>query len=197
VKKKTAWIVAGATTVIVLGGGGVAYASTDGFDETFGSDNDRLTGASLERASDAALAEVGEGTVTQAERSDDADHTYSVEVRLDDGREADVELDDDYTVVRIDGDDRQDDGGGDDRAIDGTTDDATDDSTLATVTAEERAQAERVVLERLGEGTITAVERSDDADHAFEVELTRADGNDVDVELDAAFTIVEIDGVRQ
>ena len=69
-KKKTTWIIAGAAAIVVLGGAGIAVAATDPFDQ----DNDALTGTSLERASDAALAEVGEGTVTEAERSDDLDH---------------------------------------------------------------------------------------------------------------------------
>lgn len=195
-KKKTVLIVAGATAVIVLGGGGVAFAATDGFDNAF--DNDRLTGTSLERATKAALAEVGEGSVTEAEHSDDLDHTYSVEVRLDNGDDVDVELDEAYKVVRVDGgDDNRVGARGTAESATPTPDAATDDSALAPLTAEERAQAERVVLERLGEGSITEVERSDDADHAFEVELTRADGRDVDVELDESFAIVEIDGVRQ
>jgi uncharacterized membrane protein YkoI len=174
VKKKTALIVAGATAVIVLGGGGIAYAATDGFDNAF--DDDRLTGKALERASTAALAEVGEGSVTDAERSDDVDHTYSVEVRLDNGGEVDVELDDKYEVVRVDGDDNA----AGTAPTTPATDATTDDSALAPLTADERAEAERVVLERLGEGSITKVERSD-----------------VDVELDETFAIVEIDGVRQ
>ena len=37
---------------------------------------------------------------------------------------------------------------------------------------------------------VTEAERSDDADHAFEVEVTREDGTDVDVELDAAFAVL-------
>jgi uncharacterized membrane protein YkoI len=40
---------------------------------------------------------------------------------------------------------------------------------------------------------VTALDRSDDADHAWEVEVTGADGRDVDVELDASFGVVRVD----
>ena len=43
-------------------------------------------------------------------------------------------------------------------------------------------------------GTVTEVERSDDFDHAYEVEITLDNGQDVDVELDASFAVVKVDG---
>jgi len=177
--KKTVWIVAGAAAVLVLGGAGIAVAATD----PFGTDSDRLTGANLERASDAALAEVGDGTVTEAERSDDLDHAYSVEVRREDGTEVDVELDDDFAVVRVDG------------VVPGATpsDSPSADAGSVPITADERADAEAAALAEVGTGTVTDLDRSDDADHAWEVEVTGADGRDVDVELDAAFAVVRVD----
>ena len=44
-------------------------------------------------------------------------------------------------------------------------------------------------------GTITEVERSDDFDHAYEVEVTLENGQDIDVELDASFAVVKVDDV--
>ena len=38
--------------------------------------------------------------MTDAETSDDADHAYDVEVRLDDGTEVDIDLDASFGVVR-------------------------------------------------------------------------------------------------
>jgi len=193
-KKKT-WIIAGAAAaVIVLGGTGIAYAATDGFD----TDNDRLSGQELESASEAALDAVGEGTVSEAERSDDLDHDYTVEVRLDNGDDVDVELDESFEVVRIDG------------VVPGTGTGASPsasptsapDSAPATapvddntpIGAEERASAEAAALAEVGSGTVTDLDRSDDGDHAWEVEVTIADGTDYDVELSADFSVVRVDG---
>ena len=191
-KKKTTWIIAGAAAIVVLGGAGIAVAATDPFDQ----DNDRLTGSSLERASDAALAEVGGGTVTEAERSDDLDHAYTVEVRREDGSDVDVELDDDYKVVRVEG------------ATTGGTSGSNSDSPSsqptgaasggdAPISADDRSSAEKAALDAAGPGTVTDLDRSDDADHAWEVEVTAADGSDVDVELDAQFAVVRIDSDQQ
>lgn len=192
VNKKTIWIVAGAAAVLVIGGAGVAVAATDPFDQ----DNDRLTGSALTSASEAALAEVGEGTVSEAERSDDLDHAYTVEVRLDNGADVDVELDEDFDVVRVDG------------VVPGTstgsssspsnTSAPSDDATNtagddAPISDADRASAEQAALAEIGSGTVTDLDRSDDADHAWEVEITNADGTDVDVELDADFTVVRVD----
>ena len=191
-KKKTTWIIAGAAAIVVLGGAGIAVAATDPFDQ----DNDRLTGSSLERASDAALAEVGGGTVTEAERSDDLDHAYTVEVRREDGSDVDVELDDDYKVVRVEG------------ATTGVTSGQDSDSPSSEptgaasgddvpISADDRSSAEKAALDAAGPGTVTDLDRSDDADHAWEVEVTAADGSDVDVELDAQFAVVRIDSDQQ
>ena len=192
-KKKTTWIIAGAAAIVVLGGAGIAVAATDPFDQ----DNDALTGTSLERASDAALAEVGEGTVTEAERSDDLDHAYTVEVRREDGSDVDVELDEDYEVVRVDGAST---GGGatgtnSETPSDDPTDAATGDD--AAISADDRSSAEKAALDAAGPGTVTDLDRSDDTEHAWEVEVTGADGRDVDVELDAQFAVVRIDSDQQ
>jgi uncharacterized membrane protein YkoI len=193
VKKKTTWIIAGAAAIVVLGGAGIAVAATDPFDQ----DTDRLTGTSLERASDAALAEVGEGTVTEAERSDDLDHAYAVEVRREDGSDVDVELDDDYKVVRVDGATT---GGGTSGSNSESPNSepsgaATGDD--APISADDRSSAEKAALDAAGPGTVTDLDRSDDTDHAWEVEVTAADGSDVDVELDAQFAVVRIDSDQQ
>ena len=54
------------------------------------------------RVSAAALAAVGGGTVTELKRDDDPGVAWEVEIRLDNGDEADVELADDLSVVRVD-----------------------------------------------------------------------------------------------
>jgi len=69
--------------------------------------DDDLTGADYDRAAAAALAAAGGGTVTDADRSDDNGVAYEVDVRLDDGTEVDVDLDQAFGVVRTDVDARR------------------------------------------------------------------------------------------
>jgi Peptidase propeptide and YPEB domain len=74
-----------------------------------GGDNEQpLTGTTLERATAAALAHTGGGTVTETEAGDDG-ATYGVEVLLKDGSQVEVNLDESFQVV---GQERDDDGAG-------------------------------------------------------------------------------------
>jgi len=65
----------------------------------------------LERAATAAAAEVGDGTVTAIEHDRGG---YDVEIRLPDGTEVDVALDDGFAVVRTHVDDHDRDNDDDD-----------------------------------------------------------------------------------
>lgn len=183
-RKKTGIIVGVVGAIVLVGAGtGIASAATDGFEGS-----DALTGADLDRASEVAIAEVGGGTVTSAERDDDAATGYELELRGDDGIEYDVRLDDAFGVLVVDPDD--------DRASDGTTagtaptGSAVDPDDLV---GDELARASEAALAAVGAGTVTEAERSDDSDHAYDVEVTREDGTDVDVELDASFAVVGTD----
>lgn len=62
-----------------------------------------ITGAALVRAEQAALAETAGGRVTATEVEDE-ESAYEVEVTLDDGRQVDVQLDEDFRVVGSDAD---------------------------------------------------------------------------------------------
>ena len=77
-----------------------------------------LTGAELDRASAAALKEVGSGRVTDTEAGDE-EGAYEVEVTLDDGSQVDVHLDRDFHVLGTEGE-----GGGEN---DGPGEDGSDD----------------------------------------------------------------------
>ena len=92
-----------AAAVAVIGGAGLGFAAATDDDEP-------LTGATLERATDAALEHTGGGTVVETEAGDD-DAAYGVEIRMDDGSEVEVELDEDFNVI---GTEQDDDGPGDD-----------------------------------------------------------------------------------
>ncbi|MFC5994864.1 PepSY domain-containing protein [Pseudonocardia hispaniensis] len=63
-----------------------------------------LTGSDLERATKAALAHTGGGTVTETETGDDA-AAYGVEIRTPDGRHVEVNLDRDFAVTGQEADD--------------------------------------------------------------------------------------------
>jgi uncharacterized membrane protein YkoI len=57
-----------------------------------------IIGSALERASAAALAHIGEGRVTDSEIGDEEGY-YEIEIRLNNGREADVHLDEKFNVL--------------------------------------------------------------------------------------------------
>jgi uncharacterized membrane protein YkoI len=84
------------------GPGQVEDKSSDGpeVDAAEGPDTP-ITGPDLERASQVALAFVGEGRVTETEVGDEESY-YEVEVTLDDGRQVDVQLDESFKVVGTD-----------------------------------------------------------------------------------------------
>jgi uncharacterized membrane protein YkoI len=79
-----------------------------------GGDDEPLTGSTLARATAAALAHTGGGTVTETEVGDDG-AAYGVEVRLDDGSQVEVELDENFDVI---GQESDDDGAGEEDEAD-------------------------------------------------------------------------------
>lgn len=94
-----------AALLVALGaiGGGTAIAAGGDDDAT-----DRpITGAALDRAKAADLAETRGGKVTGTEVGDE-DSYYEVEVTLDDGSQVDVQLDKNFNVVGSENDGRED-----------------------------------------------------------------------------------------
>ena len=139
-----------------------------------------VEGAERDRVGAAASEAVG-GSVVDVETSDDPGEAYEVEVRLEDGTEVDVALDQDLAVVaeERDGDDSdaRDDRDADDRPV----------------AAADRAAAEEAVLAEFAGGTVLDVEASDDRGEAWEVEVRDADGAEWDVVLDADFSVLRTD----
>ena len=89
-RRRTRWIATAGLAVAMAGGVAAAAA---------GGDSDReLTGATRDRAVAAALAATGGGTVLETEAGDDG-AAYGVEVRLADGRQVEVNLDERFRVV--------------------------------------------------------------------------------------------------
>jgi len=90
--------IAGAAVVTVAAvSGGVAIAGSRGGEEP-------LTGSTLDRAADAALAHTKGGTVLEAEQGDGGS-AYEVEVRLANGSTVEVNLDGQFRVVGSGADD--------------------------------------------------------------------------------------------
>jgi len=90
-RRRTRWIAAAGLAAAVVGGGVAAAAG--------GGDSDQeLTGTTRDRAVQAALAITGGGTVTETEAGDDG-AAYGVEVRLPDGRQVEVNLDQRFKVL--------------------------------------------------------------------------------------------------
>ncbi|MET0150633.1 MAG: hypothetical protein ABW008_00455 [Acidimicrobiales bacterium] len=105
---KSKVLIAGVAAVTAAGAG-VGIAAAGGGDDSEGP----ITGSELDRASAAALAETGEGRVTETEVGDE-DSFYEVEVTLDDGSQVDVQLDRDFQVVSSSTDHEDDAGDGGD-----------------------------------------------------------------------------------
>jgi len=96
-RRRVIAIAAGVTAVAVLAVGGVAWATSGGNEAP-------LSGDAKTKAVEAALAHVGGGTVVETEIGDDG-AAYGVEVRLDDGRVVEVNLDGEFNVVGQENDD--------------------------------------------------------------------------------------------
>lgn len=62
-----------------------------------------LSAADRDQAANAALAAVGQGTVSEVERENEGGAAYEVEVRLPDGSQVEVQVGADFQVLRQDG----------------------------------------------------------------------------------------------
>jgi hypothetical protein len=97
-KRRTQLATTGAVAaVIVLAGGSLALASSDDGPDPNESETP-ISRPALQKASDAALAHTGEGSVTGTEVGDEESY-YEVEVTLDNGSQVDVQLDEQFQVV--------------------------------------------------------------------------------------------------
>ena len=98
-RRRVTLIVAGIAGVAALALGGAAIANA-----RQGDDGADLTGATLQRASSAALKATGGGKVNETEYDSEDGATYEVEVTKPDGSTVDVRLDGAFKVVTVEGD---------------------------------------------------------------------------------------------
>ena len=68
-----------------------------------------------------------------------------------------------------------------------------DDATEQPITGSSLEQASKAALDHVGGGEVTETE-VDDEEGYYEVEVTRADGSQVDVHLDRSFDVLGVDG---
>ena len=107
-KKKLILIGAGVVAALAIGTGAVMAGSGD---------DEPLRGGTYDRATEAALEQVGEGEVIETEVGDDG-AAYGVEIRKDDGSVVEVNLDENFEVTGVERDDD-----GSDEIEDGPEDD--------------------------------------------------------------------------
>jgi len=94
-KTRAKWITGAAVTAALLGvGTGVAVAATQDDDDN----TPPITGTDRVQAERAALEHTGGGRVTETEVGDE-ESLYEVEVTMPDGRQIDVQLDEQFAVV--------------------------------------------------------------------------------------------------
>ncbi len=178
---------------LTLAGIAVAAALTLG---ACGGDDDTISAADREKASAAAIDYMGGGAVTDAERGDGDDaYAYAVEVTLPNGTDIDVELDDSFAVTNnppkaSDFTDPSAAPSDDASSAPSSTPGSEDDQAL---TGDTLKKATDAALQETGGGTVTETSNSDDADHAYEVDVDLDNGEDVTVELDESFAVTKVD----
>jgi uncharacterized membrane protein YkoI len=186
--KRTAALGIGAVVAATIAAGGIAVATSS-------DDGGSVTGPEASEATAAALRETGGGTANSVELDNEDGAVWEVEVTRTDGTTVDVRMDANYEVVAIDSDDESESDDSDSEPDDDNdllefgdsdeSDDAEED-----VTAAEASQATAAALKATKGGTVDDVERDDEKGAAYEVEVTRADGSEVDVRLDKNYQVV-------
>jgi hypothetical protein len=96
--RRTSVIAGGIGALVLVAGGAGVTAAASGDDDAEEGPDTPITGADLDKAGAAALAETGGGRVTGTEAGDE-ESAYEVEVTLDDGTQVDVQLDESFAVV--------------------------------------------------------------------------------------------------
>jgi uncharacterized membrane protein YkoI len=180
-----------ALVVLALGAGAIGAAAALGGGDDEGK---QVTGPAADRAERAALARFPGARVTSVERDGDGNARWEAEVTRPDGSTVDVALDRDYRIVAVD-DEVDDERGDDDEG--GDNDDRRDAlrerDDDAQAVGDDARRAGAAALARFPRGRVTSIERDADGTATWEVEVTRSDGTQVDVDVDARLRIVAVD----
>lgn len=131
-----------------------------------------------EQAEQAALEAVGSGQVTWSGPEDDRGAAWEVEVTRPDGSEVDVLVAADGTIIK------QVEKAGSGPALSGP-------GTVPAGGVVSREEAAQAALDHIGEGRVTWISREDERGAAWEVEITRPNGREVDVLVAADGSIIQ------
>ncbi len=161
---------------------------------------------SIGEAERAAVAAVGEGRATWSGPENDLGAAWEVEVTRADGSEVDVLVAADGTIIEMferfpvpgdrgssgydgDGYSAADEypGGADTRVQTGSGQTGSGQPGTGMI---DRATAQRIAVEAVGGGQVTWAGREDDRGAAWEIEVTRPDGSEVDVLIDASGNVI-------
>jgi len=145
----------------------------------------RVSVSDVERASRAAVAAVGSGTATSVDRDREGGSTWEVEVVKPDGSHVDVLLDGQFRVLNV-GAERDATEPPKAQAPAGTHDAETP------VPGADAERASAAALKAVGGGTVNDVDRDLEGGATWEVEITKPDGSQVDVLLDAQFQVLSV-----
>ena len=157
--------------ILALAGAGGALAAFGG--ATSHDSDQPITGTVLEQCTAAALAANPGGVVTETEVGDDG-AAYGVEIRLADGREVEVNLNESCEVIGQEPDhDGPNEGPDDDQPITGS---ALEQCTAAALAANPG-------------GVVTETEVGDDG-AAYDVEIRLADGREIEVNLNESCEVI-------
>lgn len=163
-------------------------------------DDDNLNPEDRSKATEAALSATGGGYVTDVNREDDDEegYAYEVEVTFQNGSDVTVQLDKEFSVLNSPprADSFGNTSGSGETGSDQPTQTAPtfDDPDDRPLTGEALKKASAAALKATGGGKVIQTSGSDDGDHAYEVEVLFPSGEDVRVELDRDFRVVDIDG---
>ena len=122
----------------------------------------------------------------------DAHGTWNAHVLRSNGSITDVRRDDQFRVIGVD-----------DAAMavvastQATASSARDDDHESPIPAADQERAGKAALEAVGGGTVESVDRDGEAGATWEVEVTKTDGNKVDVLLDAEFRVISVGGEQE
>ena len=182
-------------TKVLIVGAVLSAASIPAIAQAGGDSETPIPNTDIERASTAAIDHLGGGTVTDTEIGDEESY-YEVEITRDDGGQVDVQLDENFNVVGSKDDvGTEDEVGPEDESVvesDGVEDEGAEESSSDSETPIPGPDIERAsaaAIDHLGGGTVTDTEIGDEESY-YEVEVTLADGRQVDVQLDEAFNVV-------
>jgi len=139
--------------------------------------------ADFDRAAQAAVAATGGGQATSVDRDSENGGTWEVEVTKSDGSRVDVLLDAEFRVIDV---------SGEREANEGAAQKESGDDAEKPVPSADAARAAEAAVKAVGGGTAGQVDFDSENGATWEVEVTKTDGTQVDVLLDAEFRVLHV-----